>query len=170
MNWRIFRLAWIFFLLFAGWVHAAPTYVSGAITSNTTWTEAASPYVVSGVSVAPGATLTLEPGVVIKSSWSDRFVVNGNLLANGTPEKKIYFTSIYDDEAGGDSNADGSTTVPAPGNWVHIVFNAGSTGQFANTVFRYAGSSFSFQVSSAGIYNLGGNISITGSEFYKNAA
>ncbi|OGF69647.1 hypothetical protein A3C73_04375 [Candidatus Giovannonibacteria bacterium RIFCSPHIGHO2_02_FULL_44_11] len=173
MNRRIFGLFLALLLVSAfsaPWAHAAPTYISGAITPDTVWKEINSPYVVSGVSIAMGATLTIEPGVVVKmSNATVRFEVSGTLIANGTPDKKIYFTSISDDEAGGDTNGDGSNTSPQAGNWVHIVFNEGSTGQFASTVVRYAGSYFTWQVSSAGIYNLGGDISITGSEIYKNA-
>lgn len=169
MNWHIFRLFWVFFLLSAPWAHSA-TIISGPIISDTIWTETESPYVVSDILVASGVTLTLEPGVVVKMGHvSARFEVNGTLIANGTPDKKIYFTSAVDDEIGGDANNDGSATAPRPGDWVHVVFNPGSTGEFANTVFRYAGSFYSWQYSLCAIYNLGGTISITGSEFYKNA-
>jgi len=40
------------------------TTVSGGIYSNTTWTLANSPYVITGnIVVFPAATLTIEPGV-----------------------------------------------------------------------------------------------------------
>ena len=45
----------------------AQTNVSGGIFSNTTWTKANSPYIMTGpVVVFPNVTLTIEPGVVVK--------------------------------------------------------------------------------------------------------
>ena len=46
---------------------AAPTLVNSNITSNTQWTVANSPYVLQGVIyVTGGATLDIEPGVVVR--------------------------------------------------------------------------------------------------------
>jgi len=59
----------VFFLLFFGFFKliTAQTYVSGGIYTNTTWTKANSPYVVTDtIVVFPGVTLTLQPGVIVK--------------------------------------------------------------------------------------------------------
>jgi hypothetical protein len=53
------------FLLLSTPVHAA-TNVSGQINSDTEWTVANSPYVVSATTINQGATLTVDPGVVVK--------------------------------------------------------------------------------------------------------
>ncbi len=85
------------------------------ISSDTTWTRAASPYVLTGgMHVAEGATLTLEPGVVVKTSGY-AITVAGTLHASGTKAEPIVFTSVNDDSELGDSNGDGPATVPTPG-------------------------------------------------------
>jgi RHS repeat-associated protein len=109
-------------------------------TSNTEWTVANSPYVLDGdVTVAAGATLTIDPGVIVKFNGQFRTMwINGTLSAVGTAANPITFTSYQDDTAGGDTNGDGSATTGAPGQWYEIGFNAsGSVLQYVNV--RYGG-------------------------------
>ena len=79
------------------------TDVCGPISTDTTWTLANSPYVVTcDVAVASGVTLTIEPGMVVKlSSWYEDLWVNSTLIADGTSSQPIYFTSINDNAVGG---------------------------------------------------------------------
>lgn len=97
------------------------THVSGTISQNTTWTFTNSPYVVDGnITVQASATLTIEPGVVVKLSGQTRTIfVDGVLTAIGTPSSHIVFTSIQDDEVLGDTGADGPT-AGAPGQWYSL--------------------------------------------------
>ncbi len=78
----------------------AQTEVSGTIEEDTRWTTSGSPYVVSNfVAVQEGATLTVDPGVVVK------FAANGTLTfrdgaqleVNGAEADPVVFTSIKDD-------------------------------------------------------------------------
>ena len=70
------------------------TEVQGPIFSDTTWTLANSPYLISGpasVSVESGATLTIEPGVEIYVNPGLSLLVKGTLSAIGTETDKISF-------------------------------------------------------------------------------
>ena len=49
-------------------------------------------------------TLTIEPGVVVKFNNGAGLTVNGTLKAEGTADKKIIFTSIWDDTYGGNTD------------------------------------------------------------------
>ena len=91
-------LGFVFFLQLA----KGQTSVSGGIYQNTTWTAAASPYIVAGsIVVFPGKTLTIEPGVEVIFTADNTFntgnfqylEVRGNLVAVGTDANPILFTS-----------------------------------------------------------------------------
>ena len=72
---------------------AGPTYVSGIMGSNTTWTLDGSPYiVVADVIVAPGVTLTVEPGVEVRFEPATTLWVKGTLNAVGMEAQNITFT------------------------------------------------------------------------------
>lgn len=114
------------------------------ITQDTTWIVANSPYLIrESVYVGSNATLTIEPGVVIKLEASS-LIVEGNLKALGTETNKIIFTSYYDDEYGG--NSDGISWQPQAGDWTNIQFNSGATGQLDNCLVRYGGQMEAFPV------------------------
>ena len=52
-----------------------------------------------------------------------------------TSQNPVIFTSLADDDAGGDTNLDGDATVPLPGDWdgIRIV----GSGQFIRSEFVY---------------------------------
>lgn len=107
------------------WLPDAPaTDVGGLINSDTTWTLAGSPYVLtSDLTVAAGVTLTIEPGVVVMGQSTAGLLVNGHLQAIGTETQPITFTSAANTGAG---------------EWCGIDFDGGD-GRLEHAIVRYAG-------------------------------
>ena len=112
---KIFIFLIFTILFFAGYDRAfALTYIENDITEDTTWTKENSPYVLYSPIVYPGVTLTIEPGVVVKVLTNSNLYIEGTLIANGTPEEEIYFTSTRDDSVGGDVIDDCGTVLILP--------------------------------------------------------
>lgn len=120
---------------------------------NKTITKEHSPYIIgrNGLTIASGATLTLEAGTVVKivTPNTPKITVNGAVVANGTVADKVVITSFVDDTYGGDTNGDGacdksnaSSTAKCPEDWpwgqIYLHGPAGAS-SFTNAVIRYGG-------------------------------
>jgi hypothetical protein len=117
--------------------------VSGAIAASVVWSEST---LLSGtVTINPGVILTILPGVTVFGGPGAELVVNGTLIAGGTPEAPIYFTS--------------SSASPAPGDWLGIRISKSSQDFYmAYTLVQYAENGVFFRANAEGSANLSGTI------------
>src|SRR5690554_3155301 len=84
--------------------------VSGTIDEPTIWEEGYV-YVINGSNLTVRSILTIEPGVIVKiKNVYITILEDGKILANGTADKRIVFTSLADDRYCGDTNGDADTT------------------------------------------------------------
>jgi hypothetical protein len=168
---------------------AATQIPATTYTQSTTWTVAGSPYVVNGdVTVGSGATLTIEPGVIVKFKYvfaNPRKIIvaaGGTIDSAGTAAERIYFTSIKDDTIGGDTGGDGPTICQmADGGYVSVqsasplnviaysTFRCGPYGQGkADAAIRVSGTGSALTVSDtevsilhgSAIYVVGGTLTL----------
>lgn len=91
--------------------------------------------------VPAGVTLTVEQGVVFKTTFATQSVtVNGALQLLGTAFEPVVFTAFEDDAFGGDTGGDGAASAPAPGSWRGITYAAGAQASLLENVrVRFAG-------------------------------
>ena len=99
----------------------ADTEVGGIVNTNTVWSYANSPYILSDVvQVAEGVTLTIEPGVYINGNGR-QIKVWGTLHAVGNEESKIIFNNVCIEPG-----ISGSSTTPFLINIRFSEINAGA--------------------------------------------
>lgn len=104
-----------------------PAVTSGTISGAQTWRGGRVYHVSGDVTVASGATLTIQPGAIVKFAAGRSLIVSsgGSLSAVGNRAQPIIFTSVKDDSVGGDTNGDGGATTPQAGDWVKLGVNGG---------------------------------------------
>jgi parallel beta-helix repeat protein len=116
------------------------TYVEGPIVQNTVWTLVDSPFVVSkNVTVYNNATLTIERGVEVRFGGDFSIIVEGQLIANGTQDRMITFTS--------------NKYQPETGDWGSIEFRGARISLLAYCSVEYAKTGITMENSSVEIRN-----------------
>ena len=107
---------------------AAQIALPALITDSTTLQAApGDEFLVRLTTIVPGAVATVVPGTVIKfATPGSQLNVQGTLIAVGTPEGQIFFTSNREN--------------PQPGDWQDLVVNDPTGGTtFVNCVFQFGG-------------------------------
>jgi hypothetical protein len=125
-----------------------------------TLSETSVPFVFSGeMTIQSGATLVLNPGVILKAFNSASFlhIAGGILLVHGSGGPKghpVVITSLKDDPNGGDTNADGAKTKARPGDWIGLGISESSTATINSLRVLYGGQTSG---SSSADLNIGGD-------------
>ena len=108
--------------------------VTGTLPDTSVWSGTV--HVTGDLLLPSTATLTIEPGTIVKLDRAVSFQVDGTLTAVGSAGQFIVFTSTSDDTVGEDLTAQASTAVP--GSWDAIWINSATT-VLDHTEIRYAG-------------------------------
>ncbi|MBM3237960.1 right-handed parallel beta-helix repeat-containing protein [Candidatus Poribacteria bacterium] len=106
-------ILFLFLILSLNTLPSYATDIQGEIGKDTWWTEDSNLYVIKDtVTISESARLVVEEGVQVHFDKGCGLVVNGALIAIGSADKPIVFTS--------------SATIPAKGNWEGIYFTDSS--------------------------------------------
>jgi hypothetical protein len=144
------------------------TYVEGTITQDTDWTLVDSPFIVSNnIIVNPGVMLTIEPGVEVRFGQDFSITVNGRIIADGTDDKTIRFTS--------------DNLNPSTGDWGTILINGTQQSSITHCIIEYGTSGVTLENGTLDLQNNflrfnsngamldGGNIIIQNNEIINNS-
>jgi hypothetical protein len=128
------------------------------VTVNTTWLASKVYYIDDIISVRNGAVLTIEPGTVIKFTSYGALEVgyseNATLIANGTVDKPIKFTS--------------AAQSPTPGAWKYLYFGDNT---LQNTIMNYCIVEYAGNDTYYGAMMVDGcKMSVTNSTFRNNSS
>jgi hypothetical protein len=148
-------LAFIFGV--AGLAHSGTT-VDSNIISDTTWTKAGSPYLITqSIDVYPDVTLTIEPGVEVKFCLGCDLEIYGELIAIGNENEIIIFTAVQ--------------IEPYCDLWGSIIFNEGAISStwddggnyISGSIIKYCEISYGH-----GLKNYGNNLFISNNILKEN--
>ncbi len=93
----------------------------GDMVKSGAWQNTDIVYALTGpVKIQNSATLSIEPGIIVKFVENTYIDIDGSFRAIGNSEQRVIFTSIKDDSFGGDTNGDTSSSAPSPGDWTMI--------------------------------------------------
>ena len=118
------------------------THQSENVSTNSVWKAENNPHVIKGYVKVTNGTLTIEPGVVVKFELGAYLEVGGTnarLIAKGTADKPILFTS--------------NSASPQAGDWRYILFAQGTI----DSELEYCNIKYGGNSTSSGMIDISGN-------------
>lgn len=92
------------------------------------------------LTIPTGARVVVNGGTILKWGFASRCNVDGELDLNGSPTLPVTFTETRDDSVGGDTNGDGSASVPDRAWWGGVLLRDGAdNSELTYAEIRYAG-------------------------------
>ncbi|REK17934.1 MAG: hypothetical protein DWQ37_05280 [Planctomycetota bacterium] len=103
-----------------------------------------------GLRARPSARLAIDPGIVMKARGGRiETEINAQFIAEGTLNRPIIFTSVFDDRYGAnstfDTTNDSATTAPSQGDWGGLLFGPLSTGSIDRAFVGFAGGTIAIE-------------------------
>jgi hypothetical protein len=135
-------------VLFGAIVRAEIVPHSGDITVDTVWSAVDIHRVVDHLRVADNVTLTIQPGTIVQFNWQLGLTVDGTLVATGTADDPILFTSDEDDTGfdgvlGTEDDLDTNGNGPSNGRqgaWQQVILTDTASGiVMEHLEFRFSG-------------------------------
>lgn len=136
---------------------------SSDISATTTW-KADLPYVINmNTTITQTGRLILQPGVIVKfkkqsGGKKPSILIQGKLIAETTLAQPIVFTSFSDDDYGGDTNNNGSSTLATSGDWISLRSFSDSVLVLDGVIVRYGGLTF---LENIGVVEIGQDVDAT---------
>jgi RHS repeat-associated protein len=133
-------------------VNNSVAWHSGTLTTSQTWSANQVQAIDGDVIVPAGVTLTIDPGTIVKVLQDAQIIVQagGTLIATGTANAPVTFTTFDDYSIGGDTDFNQGTSLPTPGEWNGIGVLSGATfTSNSNTIIRYAQTTLSGTLSAS---------------------
>ena len=117
--------------------YSMPLKVGGTLKEENRWPGHKTYIVTNNLTLVSGASLTIEAGAVVKFNAGLSFTVNSGATLNalGTRASPVVFTSIKDDEHGGDTNGDGSASKADCGDWRYIWVYGNASLEYAQILY-----------------------------------
>ncbi|MBN2452050.1 MAG: hypothetical protein JXR77_16810 [Lentisphaeria bacterium] len=107
-------------------------------------------YLSGSLTVGPTASLTIEPGTVVKFAQNKGLYVDGALAVRGTAGAPVVLTDWRDDRIGGDANHDGDAGAPAPDWWYGVVIRGEADADIRWCEVAYSGWSHNYGLHKSG--------------------
>ncbi len=117
--------------------------VSGRATVSRIWKAGGIPFILTrDVDVQQQSVLTIEAGTIVKLDGAKLTASRGAIVAEGSEDNKVIFTSINDDSLGGRARPQRGAVDPKAGDWIGLELGCLSTAacsRLEGVELRYAG-------------------------------